>query len=341
MATNKSPPRASSSSQSDSGSSESTPAFIIENVPVSVMQALYHEITGKTENLIKLFSGSRVVRKSDIEQLCIKFRQISEQFHIVGAGGKFTVHHNDGMVNSFSSLQKFLEYDENYPTAIESVVVEFSVLIKNPINNRHYEYKIELTCRSIDMLDKALQRAQFYEEFWEENSIYVKIEYVDYVVARTFMSAVEEWEKGLEKVKTSPVLAHLKRVSFPVRPFSPYDRVIGIVSRISAIFACFQLMDRMVDFSNLRSLTVFFLVCCSIYILTSWSSGAISDALTDQIRRYKNPNFVIMNRGDKINFDAYLKGNKSIITKSFIYILELTIIIIINVLSNKIYDLIK
>lgn len=327
------------STNSKSTKHDSSAAFTIENAPLPVLQALYREITDKSESLSKAFSVTRITKKADIEQLCIKFQQIAGQFNVVGANCTFIVRHTNGFVNSFSSLPNFLQYDENYPTAIESISVEFGVLIKNPVSNKNFDYKIDVTVRSVDVNDDTSQSE--FLELMGAVSVYAKITYADYVIARTFLAAIEEWVDGLEQIKPNKFLIHMKAMSFPNRTIAPYDRMIAIISRAVALYASYQLMDKMVDFSNLRSLVMFFFLSSFIFLITSRASDFIFDLFEEKVRRYRLPNFIVINRGDLANLNEYKSQKKSICIRALLTASELSLVIILNLLSSKIYDLIK
>ncbi len=115
-------------------------AIDISSLPMPVMQALYHEITGKTETLIKGFKEARKISKSDIEQLSIKLLQVCEQFSVVGENCTYTIRHTNSMTQKFSSLEKFKQYDESIPHIIDNVTLEYSALIEVPVTKKHYQY---------------------------------------------------------------------------------------------------------------------------------------------------------------------------------------------------------
>jgi hypothetical protein len=86
------------------GSPSSGEVVVLQPLPASAVQALYHAATGKTENLEKQLIKNFIIRKNDLEQLYFKVLQQLEHFEKV-AGPTVTVkvrfHNNESQ--QFSS----------------------------------------------------------------------------------------------------------------------------------------------------------------------------------------------------------------------------------------------
>jgi len=83
----------------------------IRNLPVSVMQALYHQITGRTETIHRDYSNDYKFFHDDVIQLVHKILQSIQQYNITGADAQFSVKYVTGEKQTFTSLEKFQQID--------------------------------------------------------------------------------------------------------------------------------------------------------------------------------------------------------------------------------------
>lgn len=65
------------------------------NLPAPVMQALYHQLTGKTEKLTRGYNGHYVLRIGDIKNLIEKLGQTLQQFNYKATSTSLTVFHHE------------------------------------------------------------------------------------------------------------------------------------------------------------------------------------------------------------------------------------------------------
>lgn len=195
-------------------------AFDFSSLPAPVMQAIYYEITGKTEAIIKGYREARKISVAEIEQISIKLHQICEQFKVVGEGCVYTVRHTNSMTQKFSSLEKFKQYDESLPYVIDSIIIEYSVLIESSATKKHHQYKVDIVIESLEA-DKNDEAPDVVLAFLDYDSIKVKIDYVDYVIARTFIAAVDEWVQGLERLPTNGFVQWARNQIYPKSQLEP------------------------------------------------------------------------------------------------------------------------
>lgn len=319
----------------------SSPAKVdLTALPMPVMQALYHEITGKTEVLAKGFKEARRITKNDIEQLSIKLHQVCEQFSVVGENCSYTVRHINSMTQKFSSLEKFKQYDESIPHAIDNITLEYSALIEVPSTKKHYQYKIEVVLESLEF-EKVGDVPDYLYAFWDFEWIRIRIEYIDYVVARTFLAAVDEWTLGLEKIPTNKFLNWLRGYVYPPNRLEPLGRLSNVLAGAAAIYAAYKLRDKIVVPNDIFSLANFGLLSFAIYFFTVRFSATFYRIFSSHLLKYQAPNLIVINRADRENFSKFTSTRDSVYRATFVFVLQLTIVIGVNVLSNKIYDLIK
>ena len=319
------------------------PNVELGTLPVAVMQVLYHEITGKTETLSKSFKKPSKVTKNDIEQLSIKLHQVCGQFSVIGENCTYTVGHVNSMTQKFSSLEKFNQYDESIPFAIDNITVEFSALIEVPATKKHYQYKVEVVIELYELKNKDdIQIPDFILSFLDFESMRISIEYVDYVVARTFLATAEEWVEGLEKIHNNRFLVWLRSLLNPPNSFAPLRRGSDLIAYTVALYAAYQLRGAIIHAGDLTSLANFALIAVAITLFTTGTKTLCgAKPLFQSSLTIQEENVIVINRGDKENFENYQNAGKSALQAGVVYVLQLIIVICLNLFSNKIYDLIK
>ncbi len=246
------------------------------------------------------------------------------------------------MTQKFSSLEKFNQYDESIPFAIDNITVEFSALIEVPATKKHYQYKVEVVIESYELKNKDdIQIPDFILSFLDFESMRISIEYVDYVVARTFLATAEEWVEGLEKIHNNRFLVWLRSLLNPPNSFAPLRRGSDLIAYTVALYAAYQLRGAIIHAGDLTSLANFALIAVAITLFTTGTTRAALSLFSNRLLRYKKPNLIVINRGDKENFENYQNAGKSALQAGVVYVLQLIIVICLNLFSNKIYDLIK
>jgi hypothetical protein len=173
-----------------------------------VMQALYHSITGRREKLAKEHNDHYIIRQSDIRILIEKIEQTLQQFNYQAASATVTVFHYGGEKITYSSVDKFNEYDVSRGEPIGEISVEVEFMLALPQVGRHQSYKITTDIRSYVLYEDVdvpvSGVGSGYREEEEDYCIRATIEYVDYVVARSFVSTIADWVNGLEKSSLFP-----------------------------------------------------------------------------------------------------------------------------------------
>ena len=106
-----------------------------DQISLQAYQAAYNEITGKTEELSRDYSVAYQMGMSDLEQLNIKVEQLCEQYNLIEANYNVTVFHQEDTKDRFSSFERFKLYNSSNPSPVESVLIEYNLLIRLP-NNR-------------------------------------------------------------------------------------------------------------------------------------------------------------------------------------------------------------
>jgi hypothetical protein len=169
----------------------------VQDLPVSVMQALYHEITGRTETLERTFSADYIFRQNDIIQVVYRLLQATQQYNVTGADAQFTVKFTSGEKQTFSSFEKFKQMDTTKATVATECLVSISFLLATPGVGKYQNYRINILLRSVAR--DAQSSIVWGLHGYREESCKIDIEYVDFVVAETLASVFENWLQTVDK----------------------------------------------------------------------------------------------------------------------------------------------
>src|SRR5690554_3071493 len=101
-------------------------------VPVKVYQDVYHQITGRTEEIRKRYSENILVTFDEIEQLHHKLKQICDVHNIVASNEVVTVFHEKERKEQFTSFERFRAYNANAASPTVSVVLKYNFSILLP-----------------------------------------------------------------------------------------------------------------------------------------------------------------------------------------------------------------
>lgn len=198
-------------------------------VPISfqMMQSIYNEITGKSEELGKLIRSRYKADFNDLNQLDKKIEQFLEQYNIVSRNESITIFYSGDNKEVFSSFERFKCYDASKTTPVAYIQLEYNFLIKLPKTEKPQSFKLELNLGS-----PATHMLKWYDDevldIINERDIAiaeVKINYVDFVVAQTLMTVIEKWIDSLKKAE----------LEFP---YSSLSQNKNFVSKIPTIVIC-------------------------------------------------------------------------------------------------------
>ena len=197
--------------------SEVSNVVVGNNPPISmkVVQGIYNEITGRTEKISKTFRSSHMINYQDIEQLNFKAEQLFETFDVISKNCSVTLYHSNDQKEEFSSFQRFSLYNKSALTPCENINIVYDFLIVLPKTHKTQSYKLVVNISSTvaqNMREDDAGVPAFFAFFGDATANFT-IEYVDYTVARTFCTAIQEWYDSVDKKDPSKVVKWLQKNS--------------------------------------------------------------------------------------------------------------------------------
>jgi hypothetical protein len=193
-------------------------------VSLKIYQDIYHQVTGRTEQIRKRYSDNLLVDISELEQLHHKVGQLCDVHNVVARNASITVFHDKERKEQFTSFERFRAYNGNTASPTVNVVLKynFSLIPAGLERPQEYVVTVRLTSRiaairQIEDEAPPFMRGRLFG-FVGGPVAEITVEYADYVVARGFLEAFEEWVRGCKSNPKSKFLAGLKRYSHWTSP---------------------------------------------------------------------------------------------------------------------------
>lgn len=279
-------------------------------VSIQLLQNIYNELTGKTEELSKSFDDPFQIEIEDINQLNIRFLQTLEQYSICTHNCSVKVYYTNDTDDTFSSFERFVSFTSGGTSSIESILITYNFLVILPKIRTPQPYTISIRLASRISIEK-----RFHNEFPHDvpkifklmgtKTAMVTVKYIDYVVARTMLNCVEEWMKTTKKAETNRLIKFLKRHSSQFQIISKYT--VGLC----AFWVLWLYIPSLVKpESNPVHMAQFF-VGSFVGLFAAYKLAFhLGRSAEDAIDSYSEPSFLSITSGDRIEIGRAQKRNR-------------------------------
>ncbi len=288
-----------------SGNSDYNPDSVqvsLEAMPRTALQAIYHAVTGKTENLSKTLRKNVIIRYADVEQLYIRMKQQIEHYSLVAEPTVTVVlKQADSKSVQYSSWEKFRLFQVNSTEITSELNLRFEFLTQIPNTPAPQRFVININ------LDSGLPFAQHKEGSELESpyfsffyfvsksfpTVNISIDFVDFLIAKIFAASVEEWFNGIEVIKNSRSFMYL---------FERLDILDTIIAQFGRVGMAVFLISYVYFIKSRLAVDGNFVYATSIGLLL-WSGLAVLSSYTKRIttRRIASsiiPSVILMTEGD-------------------------------------------
>lgn len=304
----------------------------IANTQVSMkdLQSIYHELTGKTEELSETFKKPHRIEYDDLYQLDLKINQITEHYKVISKNCSISIFYCDGSKMKISSFDRSKLNDMSSPTATESVDIEYNFLILPNEVQKPQNYKITLQLYSrVGVLKKAETEHGLHRKIMHLFSSNVtgllKIEHVDYLLAKHFQNLIKEWYESIDDTKPSKILGFLKDNSEHLSLL--FTLLSSIILPCIVLYNYSSFISSNPDISDIfkGNVAAFSLIFIGIYL-----SRRLASICEYSIDSYQYLSYVNLNRGDEKEISRYKASNRINILKM---LGSLGLMIFINIIS--------
>ena len=196
-------------------------------ISLQVLQGIYHELTGKTEDVSKSFDHAFKVQLGDFEQLNHRVTQCCEQYHIKAMNCSVKTFYINDTQDTFSSFERFTAFNAGSTSAIESVLVTYNFLIVVPKVEKPQSYSLSVRLASRCAVESQMRESmpfrmpKIFRTMGGRTGV-VNVKYIDYSVARSLLNTVELWFDSLECTETSTFWKAITKRSHFIPLFTRY-----------------------------------------------------------------------------------------------------------------------
>lgn len=299
----------------DSSQGQSDEHFLVplDILPPSAVQALYHSVTGRAENYSDTFRGNVLIKSSDIDNLYEIVKQQIAVYRIF-AGPTVNVimtHHNDKKVR-YSSWERWKGLPVNVKTVTSDLTIRWEFVFQLPATDTKQRCVINITLDSglpLTIHDDPGTAAGFIMVFGfspNYKTVRLSIDFVDFLVAKTFAGFIEEWFSHLDKIQPP------RWAIFITKNFQIFNSIFDQFTRLglSAFLLTFALLHKQVEVKLLDCIYAIS-VCIFVWSIISIFSKKISTNFTDKVLRCIPPSVILLTTGDEDAFNRFKSTKNS------------------------------
>lgn len=282
-------------------------------------QQVYAVITGKNEEISKASNLPIMLKLDDLYQLDQKVRQMLEQYKVVGNNATYNVYYDNGEKSIHSSYEKFAQNVGASSSSTESIYFRYRISILLPQLNKPQNYTLSIRCINRHMLRKKLQRdlpmsaPPHIVNMIAAKTVDIKVEYIDFSVARAIMAAMDEWITSLQLGEESNFLKMFRARSHFIPPICQY------VGLFFLSWGYFGLFPHLVGgISTLADFLSYLLAICLSFFITWKFLGFLGGIAERAIDSTCDISFLELTRGDKKEIDVAMKKTKTNIVGALI-----------------------
>lgn len=285
----------------DSGNAQTASASSSNHLPsLKAYQDIYHQITGRTEQIRKRYSENILLDASDLEQLHHKILQLCDVHNVVARNETISVFHDKERKEQYTSFDRFRLYNANNPNPCVTVVMKYNFSIIPAGQQRPQEYVVTVLLTSrVALLRQAEEEAPPFlrariASFVGDNTAEVTVDYADYVIARGFLEAFDEWMRGCKAGPKRQWLRTIQAWSYWIPRVLQTVTVLLITSyALQAIPEYFPPDSTPAHWARF---VVLYLGASFVLVAGAWAAGHFVERAIDT---YPSLSYLKLNKGDE------------------------------------------
>lgn len=200
-------------------------------VSAQTYQAIHKLITGRSDTITQFYEQPFLVDLEELIQLDKKIHQVCGQYKKISITKTVTVNHRN---DSKAELVNLNLYDQTNNNPTESVILKYNIIIcpanVAPSLNKPQSYTISIRFFSGIVIKQRLQKVHkkmpLFISLINTPPAVVKIEYIDYLIAKNLFHTIDDCIKGFKvthmsnfrkaSMKYSTILCVLMKYIMPV-----------------------------------------------------------------------------------------------------------------------------
>lgn len=303
---------------------------------IQVLQGIYHELTGKTEDVSKSYEDPYQVDINNLNQLDHRIRQCCEQYNIKAANCSVKVFYVNDTAETFSTYERFSGFNAGSTSSVESILLTYNFLIVLPKLEKPQSYTMSIRIASrIAIEDQMRERMDFHIpkiiRTMGQRTAVVNIKYIDYAVARSILNTVDQWFEGLPKSSVPKYWKYLLKRTHYIPLFSKY-----FVGLLVAFFIVRSTNEFLPTDASLRDLAVFFIWTFVGLFACYKLVHHIARGAEHSIDNWSQLSYLSLTAGDKnLIKDAQSQNKTSIILGSIKFVTAILISVVAEIIIKN------
>ena len=253
--------------ESVNGNQEHLP---ISSLPKTALQAIYHAVTGKTENLTRALTGNVIIKDFDIDRL---YGMLNDQLglheKVIEPTVTVVVKQARGKAITYSSWSRYKSLFVDNHEVTSEIILKMEFVLQLPqapspqrcIVNINLDSSLPMISNHKESSDRseAFGLLFFMKKDWR--TVVVSIDFVDFLVAKSFSNIIEEWFLSLNRCPQS------KLNDFLLNQIAIIQSVMGQVGRVG--FAFF--LGALIIFNDPSDISLVSISLATAFGLLLWS----------------------------------------------------------------------
>jgi len=307
-------------------------------VSIKDYQDIYHQVTGRTEQIRKRYSELLLMEFNDVEQLNAKVTQLCDVHKIIASNLTISVFHEKERKEQFTSFERFRTYNSNTASPTVNLVLKynFSIVPSGIKKAQEYTVTIKLTSRTtfahqVDQEAPPFMRGKMLKYIMEPPAE-ITIDYVDYIIARGFLESFEEWVSGCKTTKKNKLLEAVQTRSHLI-PVLFKQATIILISYV----ALHETSNYFSEGKSIETWARFAIIYTTGTIVFSTIASNIGSFIEDAIDNYPLLSYLNLNKGDIKMIEGFQSSRSSTI---YSFIWSCILAIVLGIVATKLEKLI-
>ncbi|MDQ3583022.1 MAG: hypothetical protein M3495_16095 [Pseudomonadota bacterium] len=264
--------------------------------------------------------------------------QLCDIHKIVARNETVSVFHDKERKEQFTSFERFRAYNANASSPSVTVVLKynFSIIPAGLDKPQEYVITVRLTSR-IAMLQQIVSDAPPFVSgrvigYITGNTAELSVDYADYIIARGFLEAFDEWIRGCKSEPDVPWLTFLQR----------WSHVVPKTLKVAAAFLTLAYALKAVPnfFGTPTDPQVwarFFIMFGGGFYVITTLAGSAGSMIESAIDSFNVISYLSLNKGDKKLIEDFGKRKRHV---AFKFIFGCVLTIALGVIASKIAKII-
>ncbi|WP_394211055.1 hypothetical protein [Psychrobacter piscatorii] len=296
-----------------------------------IYQAIYHQITGRTEKISKNYKNNLLIDFEEVKQLHKKILQLTDVHHTIAQNQAIVIYYDNDRKEEFTSFERFEKYNSSNSKTTLNLVLKYSFSIQLPEVEKPQSYTLTIKLNSrLAIIETFAREAPSYIPYGllalvHSNTADISVEYVDYIVAKNFVKAFDDWIDSCNSIPNNKYLKFFQSKSKHIPMV--FQIIIGAIS----VYSFLSIIETLPDiFSQVWGR--FFVISFVSFFFLLKASSFIGSLIERYIDSFYQDSYLNLTRGDEKLVKRSISRKRNIVMK---IIFNVLLTIVLGIISSK------